>query len=109
MTLADLGPLFQAPPPPPKPSSRYQRFLEFHAANPHVYERLRDLALYVKRQGKKVGIRLLWERLRWDLEVEVDRLEEGPRLNDHFPPFYARKLMAEVPQLAGFFETRGDA
>lgn len=86
--------------------TRAERFERFHAENPQVFAALRDLALRAKARGAKVGVRLLWERLRWELEVEVRRTEDGPRLNDHYPPFYARLLNRE-PGLADYFETRG--
>lgn len=89
---------------PWKPS-RAERFAAFDAANPEVYERLRELALFAKHRGRTVGIRLLWERLRWELFVELEPTKEGFRLNDHFPPFYARLLNAD-PALTDFFETR---
>lgn len=36
-----------------------ERFQAFHEANPHVYEALRDMALWLKDQGKRAGMKLL--------------------------------------------------
>jgi hypothetical protein len=87
-------------------SVREERWQDFDRANPHIFAMLRDMALGAKRRGRRVGIRLLWEKLRWDLTVESDRPEDAPKLNDWFPPYYSRRLMREVPELAGFFEVR---
>jgi hypothetical protein len=98
-------PLFDAP--PSRKLTLEERFERFHADNPHVYRLLQDMALQLKRAGHDHwGIRNLWERLRYDLAVKTT--DHSPRLNDNLTPFYSRKLMAEVAELEGFFETRGD-
>lgn len=58
-----------------------------------------------KQRGmKRYGMRALWEAMRWGLFMEGK--ESGYRFNDHFPPFYARLLMAQEPDLKDFFELR---
>lgn len=112
-------PLFEAPPTPPPPSpaapaprgrkiSHQEHWRRFHEANPQVYEALLRLARHAKsrRPGAHVGIRLLWERLRWEIFVELAPTAGEPRLNDHHCPFYARLLMDREPDLRGLFETR---
>lgn len=86
---------------------RAEAFRRFHEANPQVFEALKRLALHARarRPGARIGIRLLWERLRWELLIEVEATGPGPRLNDHHPPFYARLLNRE-PGLEGVFEIR---
>lgn len=83
------------------------RFEAFDRDNPEVYRALRELVLRAKSRGARIGIRLAWERLRWDLQVEVRRPEGDFRLNDHLTRWYARALMEREPELAGYFETRG--
>lgn len=86
-----------------------EKWRAFHARNPQVYELLRAKALYAVRRGhKRLGLRTIWEALRWDLTVQVDSADDF-KLNDHYTPFYARELMAREPELAGVFEVRGDA
>lgn len=81
------------------------RFEQFHAENGHVYAMLRDMALALKRAGhKRWGMRNLYEKVRYDLAVQTT--DKAPVLNDHFAPYYSRKLMAEVPELENFFEIR---
>jgi|TARA_R110000824_G_scaffold21078_6_gene78893 hypothetical protein len=81
------------------------RFLQFHLANPHVYDKLRELSIFAKNGGaKRIGIALLFERLRWFsmFETQGDMF----KLNNDYRALYARMLMNNVPQLDGFFELR---
>jgi len=83
----------------------YEAFRAFHAANPHVYAHLRRFALEAKRSGRpRISINLLHERLRWFTTIEVQG--DAFKVNNNWRPFYARLLMHEEPELAGFFETR---
>jgi hypothetical protein len=85
----------------------------FHALNPQVYEMLRAKALQAVRRGqRRLGIRTLWESLRWDLMLQTTPVPGSKpstdiKLNDHYTAFYARELMAREPELAGVFEVRG--
>lgn len=82
------------------------RFDRFHANNPHVYRLLVDLAReWVRATGRtECGMRMLWERARWELSVTTD--ETCPTLNDHYPPYYARLIEYQEPDLRGVFERR---
>lgn len=82
------------------------RFLEFHAANPHVYDRLVALARQAKRRGReKLGIAMIYEVVRWEHFMRTDD-PEGYRLNNNWRAFYARLIMRREPDLAGIFDTR---
>jgi len=82
------------------------RFLSFDAANPHIFSRLKIIALNLRRSGrKKYGVKALFERLRWDGDVMTDA-EDEYKLSNDFTALYARKLMREVPELRGFFSVR---
>lgn len=77
----------------------------FHARNPHVYRMLRQIALSVRKTGRKnFGIAALFERLRWISVFETD--DDKYKLNNSYRAFYARLLMEQEPDLAGFFTTR---
>lgn len=92
---------------PAAPGTIQYEFLAFHEANPRVYAELVRLARRAKAAGKlRIGIKLVWERLRWDMEVEVDSGADAFTLNNNYPSRYARRIMAREPDLAGFFETR---
>lgn len=83
------------------------RFQAFHAANPHVYERLVAMALQLRRRGhQRLGIGMLWEVLRWRQMLETDDPASGFKLNDHFRSRYARLIMEQEAELAGAFELR---
>lgn len=81
------------------------RFAKFHALNPHVFNALRDLALSLKRGGQRqYGIAALFEVLRFRGALRTQG--DGFKLNNSYRALYARKLMQDVPELQGFFETR---
>ena len=83
-----------------------RRFLAFHAENPFVYEKLVELARRAFARGlRRYGIRRIWEVMRWEIAMDVQRDGEF-RLNDHFHSRYARLIMEREPDLADFFETR---
>jgi hypothetical protein len=80
-------------------------FNEFCERCPEVFERLKAMALALKARGfKKYGLRALWEAMRYDASIQTG--EDPYKLNNNLAPFMARKLMAEVPGLESFFETR---
>jgi hypothetical protein len=83
------------------------KFAEFHRANPHVYATLVRLAREAKGAGKtKIGVKALWERMRWDLWLStVDTIDE-PKLNNDFTSRFARLIEEREPDLRGLFETR---
>ncbi len=63
------------------------------------------LALYCKnRLGKRIGQRAIWEKLRW--EYEVERTDPEFKLNDHFTSRMVRFAESRVPELNGYFEKR---
>jgi hypothetical protein len=106
---AEVGPghsVYDDAPAPRK--SIEQRFLAFHAANPHVLAELLKLARRAKGRGvSRIGIRMLWEVLRWQLTVETyDPAGDPYKLNDHFHSRYARLLLEADPSLEGLIELR---
>lgn len=94
-------------PPPANANGRtiYDGFVEFHAANPQVYDALRRLALQMRRRGvQQYGIAGLYEVLRH--ETTLNSTGDEYKLNNSYRSFYARLLMEQEPELAGFFATR---
>ncbi|SFU70456.1 hypothetical protein [Alicyclobacillus macrosporangiidus] len=83
-----------------------QKFQQYHQDNPHVYETLVRLARQMKARGhRRIGIKMLWETMRYQLML--DTLDpEGWKLNNNYPSRYARLIMSQEPDLAGIFETR---
>jgi hypothetical protein len=78
-------------------------FERFHAENPHVYELFKQFARQVVGFDH-YGMKSLFERVRWHLDVET-RNEDGLKLNNNYTAYYARLLNRE-PGMAGFFRTR---
>lgn len=84
--------------------AKFERFDEEH---PDVYRQLVRLTREWMSVGhRKLGIATLFERLRWEWHVSGLADEDGYKLNNSYRAFYARKIMAENPDLDGIFETR---
>lgn len=82
-----------------------REFSEFHESNPDVYAELVRLAREAVARGRRrIGIKMLWEVLRWHFWLQTS--SEDFRLNNNFPSRYARLVMAREPDLRGVFETR---
>lgn len=81
-------------------------FALFHLSNPEVYETLVDLARKAKKQGKAhCGIGMLWEVARWEFWLHTDN-GSGWKLNNSFRSRYARLIMRQEEDLAGYFTIR---
>jgi len=114
-----LGLDFSPRPPRPPPSDEAlrpkilhdrrsfdERFAEFHEQNPLVYQELLRLARQAKDIGiRKLGIRMLWEVMRWNFLIRTARPDGDFKLNDHYHSRYAR-MLNEEPDLKGSFELR---
>lgn len=89
----------------PETRSRFERWVEFHGQHPEVFEEFERFARIARKAGvQRYGARAIWERLRWHFRVEQG--DADFKLNDHFPPYYARLLMLVDERFAGFFERR---
>ena len=86
------------------PSEAEQRFMDFHAANPHVYEELLRICRFVRGRGvQRWGIAACFERLRGIGQGET--AGDLYRLNNNYRAWYSRRLNLE-PGLEGLFEVR---
>lgn len=83
-----------------------QRFERFHFDNPRVFEVLESLVEeWVARFGiTPLGIRMLWERARWELIVETATADY--KLNNNYTGYYARLLIWHHPEWRDLFELR---
>lgn len=90
------------------PRTKLDRAFEaFHRANPEVYATLVRLARRALENGhRRIGIRMLWERMRWELTVEVRRREGEFELNNNLTSRYARRIAQLEPDLREVFELR---
>ncbi len=87
----------------------YKRFEKFHANNPQVYNNLVRLAREFRRKGsnhnRKMGIGMLYEVLRWNYYMNIEREEEYLLSND-YRACYARLIMDQEPDLQDAFNLR---
>lgn len=98
--LAPLKPVAYEP-----EATNADKWAAFHSSNPHVADALEHLAEQWFAAGNtRVGVRALWERLRW--EVGVVTSESAPSLNNNYPPFYSRLLLDRRPEWVGRIRQR---
>lgn len=82
-----------------------RRFADFHARNPHILAELERRALRLLAVGaSRIGVKALWESMRYDAMVRTDTREW--KLNNDFTALYARLLIERNAQLATVIETR---
>lgn len=86
------------------------KFVRFYHANPRVWQLFKRFALEAKSLDRKVGARLIWERMRWELYFTTTGQDEetgdGFKLNDHLIAYYSRLLMLTDTRFVEFFEIR---
>lgn len=107
-------PIPPAPAPEPvivkrKPTIQ-ELFEKFHADHPEVYDEIVRLARVAKANGhKRVGMKMLFELIRWhfiiDREYDAER-ERSYTMNNVYTSRYTRLVMAQEPDLAEMFKTR---
>jgi hypothetical protein len=89
--------------------SMSEAFWQFHQANPHIYEILRKFAFEaVQRRRRKIGMKLLFERVRWHVVVETDT-DDDFKLNNNFTAFYARLFAEDHPEHKDLFAFRASS
>ena len=102
------APLFESLPPIVTATGEtiQERFENFHRANPHILESLVALARRAAAKNrKKIGIKMLWEVLRWNYMISTDT-EEDFKLSNDFHSRYARLIAELHPELADLFDFR---
>ncbi len=92
----------------------WREMLSFHEANPHVYQRLRELCQAMRSRGHTFySMRTLVCVLRFERDLAstgepilVGGAVRQVTLNDHHSVYYARMLIEDDPTFADFFELR---
>jgi len=86
-----------------------KRFQVYHAENPDVYDALASLARKFRSNSnnaqRKIGIKMLYEVLRWNYYISVETTEEYKLCND-FTACYARLLMRQEADLKNAFQIK---
>ena len=85
-----------------------ERFERFDADHPEVYEQLCSLTRrWIERGRARWSIWSAFAVLRWERRMAgLPAADELYKLNNNYTGYYARKVMAENPDLAGVFELR---
>lgn len=86
-----------------------ERFREFHEKNPEVYQELVSLARQAVARGRrKMGIKMLFEVVRWQRFLRTTDPDSGStyKLNNNYHSRYARLIMDQESDLRGIFEVR---
>lgn len=87
-------------------SKRFTAWKNYHRANPRVFDLFITYANAAREAGRKrIGARLVGERIRWFARVEANS-EDAYLINDHHWPYYARLAMLVDSRLEGLFSRR---
>jgi hypothetical protein len=91
---------------PTKPNDMTAAFARFHADNPEVYQLVVRFAKEAISRGRtRIGMALIFERIRWHVQVET--FGDEFKLNNNFRAYYARLFSRDYPQHAKLFSMRG--
>lgn len=78
---------------------------KYDQENPHVFTLFERFAREALNKGfKNFGAAAIIERMRWHTAMEST--DEQFKISANHTAFYARKLMAQYPEFAGFFRTQ---
>jgi hypothetical protein len=80
-------------------------FWKFHGEHPDIYGYLvRFARQWRQRRGENahLGIKALFERVRWEMGL-TSEIKESPKLNNNHTAFYARLIMDKNLDLVGIF------
>lgn len=82
-----------------------EKFNKFHQENPRVYVELVGLARQAHERGRrKIGIKMLFEVVRWNRFITTN--DPDFKLNNNYHSRYARLIMQANPELDGLFNIR---
>lgn len=81
-----------------------QRFLQYHAANPQVWDLFKRFALEAAGKRKRFSAQMIFERIRWYSQIETSG--DVYKVNNNYRPDYARMFLVEYPQYKDLFSLR---
>jgi len=80
---------------------------EFHIQNPIVWGLFERFAFEVINRGfQNYSVKAIFERIRWEQDIQGDKEADTFKLNNNYTAFYGRRFMALFPEHDGFFRTR---
>lgn len=81
-------------------------FLEFHEANPQVWDLFVRYTFEVIRAGQRhYSADAILHRIRWHVNIETKNTD-GFKINNNWSAYLARMFMQRFPHHRGFFRTR---
>lgn len=84
-----------------------KRFEDFHLTNPQIYLLFERFAKELIAKGhKKLGARMIIERIRWECATNSQKDDAGFKINNMFIAHYARLFIQKNPQYKDYFEFR---
>lgn len=84
-----------------------ERFEEFNQQNPEVYKLFMRFTFQAIKAGKKhLSAGMIFERIRWETQIETAGVGDDYKINDIYEPYYSRLFMEDFPEHKGFFHTR---
>ena len=87
--------------------SNYNRFLEFHAKYPKVYELFEKFTLQLIYNGHtRLGAKMIIERIRWEMATDGSKDAKGFKINNNYTCFYSRLFVRKNPKHSKIFEFR---
>lgn len=86
---------------------RLEAWRKFDDQHPEVYTLFCQMARQAQARRPRYSARTILEVMRWNFMLNEDG-DGGFKLNDHFSPFYVRKLIDEDTTFSEFFELRGE-
>jgi len=82
------------------------KFKKFHADNPWIYEAFKRFAYEIRETGRKrYSHWAIANRVRWHFDTTVEG-DWDFKLSNDFITIYARLLVWNHPEFAGFFELK---
>jgi hypothetical protein len=86
-------------------STERQRWLDWHSANPQVYDLFKRFTFEaIDRGHRKLSAWLIVNRIRWETTVETSSGDF--KISNNLIAYYARLFMDEHPEYRGFFRTK---
>jgi hypothetical protein len=83
-----------------------EKAMQFRRANPSLLEMIHRFCKEARNAGyAHYGINSIWERIRWEYDMDITRTDRF-KINNNHAPYFARWFMEEYPEFAGFFHTR---
>lgn len=84
-----------------------EKFERFHELNPQVFIALESMTRELTNRGRKrIGIKMLFEVLRWNYYMETSDPNSDFKINNNYAPYYSRLLIEKNPEWANVFELR---